>query len=193
LPSCTDIVAALNTLAEATTDPNVINDLTGQTAVLDNLSASTAAIVQLTAGGDAILTVPSGFNVDGKMFRLTVAGKVHATHTSTILTYSVNANDTPFPGYTVASANSNHLTDISFFVIADCLWDSTTQVLRGGVQYSDFTSAGNVVFGNFQVTGVTAQSDIQFVVTGEINPQPPNPSPDATDSFTVTQFKLELI
>lgn len=187
MPTCTQIVDALNTLAAAVTNPNTLDDLSGLTAVLNGLTAAVPSPVQLTGGGNAVLTIPSSFNVDGQLFTLVVAGRLHSgTSTTQMQGQLVFGDGTSSTPLLVFSSETGQTTG-QFFLKLDCMWDSTTQHLKGIVTNSIVTG-GSVSWTGINVSSVAAQSDIKFSVFGLSTPTYPNAS-DPTDSVTITEFK----
>ena len=189
MPTCTDIVNALNTLAEAVTNPNVLDDLTGQTDVLDGLTATVPSPVQLTAGGNAVLTIPASANIDGVMFTVIAAGRLFTPTGSTRMDVQLVFGDGTSSTPVLISAHETGSID-GFILEGHFVWDSTTQKLKGLVTNS-ITTGGSVSWTEINVTGVTAQSDVKFSVFGLSTPTFPNAA-DPTDSVTITQFKSVL-
>jgi hypothetical protein len=185
LPTCSEIVEALNTLAEATTNPNMISDLTGLTASF-SVPYGEIAKVQLSAGGDAVLSVPEGYSVDGKPFKITVSGFI----TQTTAEYSDEPtlriwNGTNLGTATILSSVGvvMNSTPGSFVLEFYGFWDSTTQFLLGS------SSPGGLCSPTNKMETVTSQSGLQFVVSGQTS----GSSSDPGDTMTITKMTLELI
>lgn len=189
MPTCTDIENALNTLASATTNPNVIDDLSGTTAILSGLTATVPSPVQLTAGGNAVLSVPSSLDVNGRMFRIVVAGLLYSPTSTTTMESILSFVS---PAINIGTGSERAFTTANFFITADCLWDSTTQVLRYVFISTSANASGSLTPTTGTITGIATQSDIQFIVQGVSNPSFPNPA-DPTDSLAITQFKAILL
>lgn len=187
MPTCSQITDALNTLASATTNPNILADLSGQTAVLSNIG-TTETVIPLTAGGPAVLSVPASPALDGVLFRVYIAGTFHlASVSNNDFTASVRFGSITAPvvtnGQTAASSSVN---DGIFLFEFDCLWSSAAGRLDG--LSSTYTSTTTGILGALGSGTVTTQTDIQFVVTGHFTG-----SVDPSNSFTVTQFRMELV
>lgn len=191
MPTCSQITDALNTLASATTNPNILADLSGQTAVLSNIG-TTETVVSLSAGGPAVLSMPSSPDLDGVVFRVLVAGKVHAASESIYFTPQIylgnsstianNLNVSPQSSIAAVVPTAN---DGNFFLELDCIWSSAAGYLGGTTSYFNLNSG--MADGQFVGRTVEAQTDLQFVVTGQFN------SGNAVNSVTITQFKLQLV
>lgn len=190
MPSCTDIVNALNTLAEAVTNPNILDDLSGSTAILSGLTATVPSPVQLAAGGNAVLTIPSSINVDGKMFTLIAAGRLYSPTSTTTMEVDLVFGDGTSSTPVLVSTTERGQTTESFILELHCMWDSTTQSLKGFTTNS-ISSGGSTNWNGINVSGISSQSDIKFSVFGISSPSYPNPS-DPSDSVTLTNFKAVL-
>lgn len=183
MPTCTQITDALNVLASATTDPSLLDDLTGLTSGLTVTFGSNSSPVQLTAGGDALLTVPSGVSLDGVLFRVIACYQGSRTSTTAASGANVwltigdpnNPNTTLGQGplsFPISSAHQSNL------VVFEGVWNSNSQLLTG-------TATG----GSFVPFIVASQSDLQFQVWG----QDSGISSGASEVITLTQFKLQLV
>lgn len=190
MPTCTDIVDALNTLASAATNPNIIDDLSGTTSVLSGLTATVPSPVQLTAGGNAVLSVPPSLTVDGFVFTVIVAGRLHSPTSGTQMTVGLVFGDGTSSTPVLVSAGENSQTTEEFILELRCVWDSTLHSIKGWATNS-ITSGGSTSWSGINVTSVASQSDIKFSIFGTSSPTFPNSS-DPTDSLTITQFKAVL-
>lgn len=190
MPTCSQITDALNTLASATTNPNVLADLSGQTAVLSNIG-TTETIVSLAAGGLAVLSAPAGPAIDGLPFRVRIAGQAHfATGTlANFIPALYLGNSSSFASDTVllrvSEADAHNGTDGNFFMVLDCIWSASSGALAG--LSSGFNMSHGSFNSQFPITDVASQTDLQFIVTGEFT------ASDPANSVTITQFKLELV
>lgn len=187
MPTCSQITDALNTLASATTNPNILADISGQTAVLSNIG-TTETVVPFTAGGPAVLSAPASPTLDGVLFRVYIAGTFHlAAVSNNDFTASVRFGSITSPVVTIGqTAGSGSVNDGVFLFEFDCLWNSAAGRLDGLT--STYTSTTTGVLGGLGSGPVTTQTDIQFVVTGQFTG-----SVDPSNSFTVTQFKMQLV
>ncbi len=176
MPTCTEIVDALNTLASATTNPNSIMDLTGATASL-SVPYGDIAKVQLSAGGDAVLSVPSGLSIDGKIFKITATGYATQTTPETSDNCTIRIwNGTNLSTATIVTSVSVSLPAASrnFTLVFNGFWDSTTQRFTNGSSF---------------IQTVSSQSGFQFVVSAQTSGSASDPG----DTLVLTQLKLELV
>lgn len=176
MPTCTQIVDALNTLASATTNPKTIMDLTGLVAVT-SVPNGNITKVQLSAGGDAVLSVPSGISIDGKLFRLTLTGYITQTtpETSDSPTIRIWNGANLSTATIVASVGANlPAAPRNFTLVFNGFWDSTTQRFTDGTNF---------------IQTVAAQSDFQFVISAQTG----GASSDPGDILTFTTVLFELV
>lgn len=195
MPTCSQITDALNTLASATTNPNILSDLSGQTASLTSPLDSTGSHpsqVELSTGGPAVLTVPSSVSISGKAFQITVCYDVSPTtvegpENNFQLFLSIG---NPFSGGNQISAQAlvfSAATPGGGFVTFVGVWDSVTQNLLGYLNESSIpVNNGSALFTPF---AVASQSDLQFSLWTNTD----GTTTDPQNVLNITQFKLELI
>lgn len=179
LPDCTTLITAINTIASVVSNPSTIVDLTGTVLPVTGMTLGDLTPI-LTDTGYASISLPSGVDIDGRLLKLTVAGRTHrvSTSSSTICGLWFGSdedpnNDSPISnisGFQTGGSNGN------FYKLFYFYWDSTVQSLIYSTDGSGPTS---------QFTSITSQSQVAFTLFGSTNGS-------SSDSVTVTEFKLEF-
>lgn len=190
MPTCSQITDALNTLASATTNPNILADVSGQTAVLSNIGTA-PTIVSLSAGGPAVLSAPSSPSLDGVPFRIYIAGQVHipSINGPNFIPLVYQGNSSTIASNALLLQVTGHLalngSDGNFFITLECIWSAASGRL-GGIS-SGFNMSQGTHNNQFTTATVATQADLQFVVAGLFTDSEP------LNSVTITQFKMQLI
>jgi hypothetical protein len=151
---------------------------------LAQLSTTTSTqIVQLASSGNAVLTAPS--SVDGKIFRVSVAGYVHLTQNFNQSNVGLYVNGSLM--HSITPHNASGAATYTFFMETKCSWNSTGQIL---VSYA--TLAAETVNFNFDpntgntinTVSIPLASDLTFTVRASVN------NTDAGSYLKVTEFRI---
>lgn len=185
MSTCTDLINAINAVV---VDPNLVVDLSGNSiAVLSNIGTTETAF-SLSGGGVATLSVPSSPSIDGIPCRLTIAGKVHTVSGSPGLGLYLGSSATLASDTQIFAAGSQgEATDTNFIWSASFVWDSTSQNLNFSSSSIDTLGVANDGTSPSNVTGITGQTSIKFIVSGKFSVS------NASNSITLTRFHLESL
>lgn len=162
----------------------VLDDLSGATVVNPG---STNTLLAL--GGNSVLSIPANPNMDGRLFRLVIAGEaawdgLSGTNFNGNLYFG---NAISGPNELFAFANTSNVTNANFFYVVYGLWDSHSDGLSlGAGPFGGYkTNVGALSFST--VSSLSVQTDIQFVFSAQFN-NTSNPN-----SCTLSQFSLQLV
>lgn len=157
--------------------------------VLTGLTPDTETVFSLRNTNVAVLSIPASFEADSKPFRLVIAGKKHATSTSTTGSVRLVLGSSSDLGSDITIdifANMTSSLDSRFLYIAEGIWDSVTQK----VVFATTSIVGNsVTYNNTNPVTAATQSDLNFALFGRFS----SPGFDSSDSITITEFRLEAI
>jgi hypothetical protein len=187
LPTCTQITDALNVLASATTNQNILADLTGQTAVLTNIG-TVESFVQLTAGGNASLKPSDSSAIDNKASLIVGVGRMHGVSSptndlGTVTVYLNNAGSrTAICSSTINFGGGD--TDVPFIFSVPFVYDSVIQTITGSYNIS---FGSNTAVAGFSTSGVLSDADISFEVSAKFAQSV------VANSLTLSQFKMQLV
>lgn len=196
MPTCSQITDALNTLASATTNPNVLADLSGQTASLTvplDPAGTSLAPVELSAGGQALLTSPSSVTLSGRPFQITVCFNVVPTtaQPGNNIRLILSVGNPISGGNQIATQSWEDLNTTiagNGLIVFTGVWDSITQNLIGYLNSVSLPN-NNGEGSTFIPFSLASQSDLQFGLWADTE----GPTTDPVNVLTVTQFKLQLI
>jgi hypothetical protein len=181
LSTCTDLISAINAVV---VDPNLLASLDPSTIATLSTGNTTETAFSLGAGGPAVLSIPSSPSVDGKVFQLTIAGRIAAVSGSGGIGLYLGNSATLGSDQNLFGPTSDVSgITMSFVWKGLFIWDSVTQRLRGIA--ADTLSASGT--GTSTTTGVASQSSLQFVLSGKFN------GSSGSNSITITEFKTSLI
>ena len=150
---------------------------------------TTETVIQLTNGNPAVLSMPSSPDISGVFFRLAFGGIVHSGNPGSISctlnlyqgSSATIGSDTFLYGLTLTPSSS----DMSMASYARCFWNSTQQKLTGA--YDSVINSSWSTGQSFGNPTVTSQSNLQFVLSVQFG------TSNAANSFTLTEFKLDLV
>lgn len=191
MPTCTQITDALNVLASATSDPNIIADLSSQLVPLVNSTGyGTAQIVQLTTGGDAILTIPPSISIEGKRVKIIVSGKVNLVSTDPDKQVYINvclgdvantnAIATWYPNF------GSIVDNMSFSFSIEGVWNLATGKMAFNADQSVGTASNMLNPVANCIYTAASQTDIKFTVSGQI------PGTTHPNTITINQFEMKF-
>lgn len=146
------------------------------------------SIVQLSGGGNAVLSTPAGKSIDGKIFKIKLAGRI-ATDSSSSYEMVLSLGTSGQYGDLCSVSVPASLSVGTFFVSFDFSWDSVAQIAYNKVG-PYFVSAPSVFsIGGFNslTPSIASMSNVAFVVKAGTGSGLSN-----TCSATITQFSIEV-
>jgi hypothetical protein len=185
LSTCTDLINAINAIV---VDPNLIVSFDTSTVAALSTGNTTETAFSLSGGGPFVCSIPVSPSINGRLILVTFAGKVHsvAGHCGYGL-YLGNSATLASDQQIFGPIGGSGGTDSNFFGSYCCLWDSVSQTLTFAGVGGDAQAGGAGTSNNTAITGVTSQTNIQFVLSGKFS------SANAANSTTLTQFKLSFV
>lgn len=186
MSTCSDLVNAINAVV---VDPSLLASIDPATiANLTHAAGTTETVIQLGAGGAAVLDLSSAPNVDGKRFTVTISGRAHQD-SGVLLGLYVGTSTTVASNSKVTNAINLNVPasglDGNFHAEFQIVWDSTTERVNSVATYLDQQSNFNTQ-DCLLVSGVAAQSGLQFILTGKYA------FDETFNTFTITQFEARF-